>query len=149
MSELNPYRPPSSSTVAQAMPRDRGLRWFYLLPNVLYAGFVVMSTFGLLIMKPDMFLEAVAIPALLIIYAPVLCFLLMRWGTPRVVRLGLWLQAGVVLWVIYLLIDSLLEQSEDALGGSVYLGINLFALFGGLLQARARSLAKEPIDERP
>ncbi|SFD97498.1 hypothetical protein [Phytopseudomonas straminea] len=149
MSDFNPYRPPSSSTVAEAMPGTRGLRWFYQLPNLLYTGFVVLSTFGLVIMKPDMFLEAIAIPALLIIYAPILCFLLVRWGTPRLVRFCLWLQGGVVLWVIYLLIDSLRDHSEDVLGGSIYLGINLFALFGGLLQARARSLPKEFIDERP
>lgn len=145
MDDFNPYRTPSSSSVIEIMPRHRDLGWLYRWPNLLYAVVIVLATLIQLINHPQSMQDPRAPLALLIFYAPVLCYLLVRWGTPRLVRFGLGLQAIWVLWLLYRVIDILVGVGTDLRAGVVFFAINLLALLGGLNQAQAQSLAKERI----
>lgn len=143
MDNFNPYRPPVSNLAVAVEPRLRGLGLLYQVPNLLYAGLLILATLIQVSSHPQSLHDSRAPLALLILYAPVLCFLLLRWGTPRLVRFGMGLQGLLVLWLVYLFIDNLLSGSLELRVGSVMLGANLLALFGGLRQAEVKPFAKE------
>lgn len=143
MDEFNPYRTPNSFSVTQALPKSSALGWLYRLPNQLYAVLIVLATLMLVIGNPHSLEDARAPLALLVFYAPVLCYLLVRRGNTRLVRFGLGLQALMVVWLSYRFIDNLLSFSPELRVGGVLLGVNLLALLGGLRQAKVQSLAKE------
>ncbi|WPC04560.1 hypothetical protein SBP02_17595 [Pseudomonas benzenivorans] len=142
MDDFNPYRAPGSSLAVEMRSRRPGLSLFYQVPSLLYASVIVLATLILLSSYPQSLQDSRAPLALLLFYAPVLCFLLLRWGTPRLVRFGLGLQALLVLWIIYRFIDNLAFAGPELRIGSALLGINLLALLGGLQQAKARPLPR-------
>jgi hypothetical protein len=143
MDDFNPYRTPSSFSVAAATPRPPDLGWLYRLPNLLYAVLIVLATLILLVGNPQSLEDASAPLTLLVFYSPVLCYLLVRRGTARLLRFGLGLQALMVLWLSYRFIDNLLSGAPELRIGAVLLAVNLLALLGGLRQAKAQSLVKE------
>ncbi len=140
MDDFNPYRPPASCLAVEKAPRERGLGVFYRVLNLLYAGLLILATLIQVSNHPQSLQDSRAPLTLLILYAPVLCFLLLCWGTPRLVRLGLGLQALLALWLVYVFVDNLVSGSLDLGVGSVMLGANLLALFGGLLQPNVKPL---------
>ncbi|MES2819588.1 MAG: hypothetical protein V4812_11455 [Pseudomonadota bacterium] len=140
--QFNPYRAPKARLLQNKTAENR-LHVLYLVPNYLFALLLLMATAVLLMSNPASLLQPRGLVTALIFYAPLLCFCLLRWGSRR--HLGVWLglQALLVLWLMSKLLRSWGMQAPDFVVGCVLVGINLFALLGALLQARALPSVKE------
>jgi hypothetical protein len=143
MDDFNPYRTPGSLSTTETLPGSTAQGWLYRLVNRLYVLLMVLATLILVTGNPQILTDTRAPLVLLMFYAPVLCYLLVGRGTPRLVRFGLSLQALLVLWLIYRYLDHLLIASPQLRIGSFLLAVNLLALLGGLRQAKLKSFAKE------
>ncbi len=141
MDQFNPYRTPQAEILPDAV--SMRLHPLYLFPNYLFALLLLGATAILLATEPLSLLEPRGLATALTLYAPFLCFCLLRWGERRHLRFWMALQGLHVLWLMGKLLAGLASQQADLVVGGVLVGINLLALLGAMLQASVLPPVKE------
>ncbi|BDU15311.1 hypothetical protein [Lysobacter auxotrophicus] len=140
--ESNPYLPPRSPVDAAASDTGVRLSRAYRVANIVYVVLSITLT-GLLLATGPVPLDRRSASVFLYFYAPVLCFLVLRWATPAVAR---WCVGAYGLYLVYLVgvfVWNMSSHNPDVGIGAVIVGINGIALVAALMQLRRRDEAPD------
>lgn len=142
MDDFNPYLPPRS----QPQPAARSeLPTFYVAAHGLYGGLLGLGTLILVLNFPQSLLDGRTPSVALILYAPLLSFLVQRRGSSKLLRLSFILYGVLVLWLIKLFFENASSATPDLGMGSVLLGVNCLSLGSGLYFSRHKLLSRNSL----
>jgi hypothetical protein len=136
--EFNPYLPPRSPLGRETTP---SVGRFYLVVNVLYAALLLAATVVLVVQDPPP-MDRRTFYATVYMYAPIVCFCVMRWAPAVFARRFLVAYGAYVLYLVTILVWSLLSPLSDVPIGALIVGINALALLGAFVQTRRRQPAQ-------
>ncbi|MFE0501249.1 hypothetical protein ACFW0P_10765 [Lysobacter soli] len=136
--EFNPYLPPNSSLGHETLPR---LGRIYLAINFLYAVLLFAGTCVLVVENPPP-MDLRTFSAGVYLYAPIVCFCVMRWAPGVHARRFLVAYGAYVLLLVAILVWTLVTPLSDLPIGALIVGLNALAWLAAFLQLRRSALGK-------